>query len=314
MFILITFYAYLNLFLNKFTPTLILSSTYFLFINPTNHFIIRQIESFAFQAILFYLIIGIISWYLKKKQTIFASLISSILIIYHICPTLYPTHNNLQKNGDLTFTIAHCNVYKPNQQKEALVRDILKHNPDIIGFQEVNTQWSIHLEAELKANYPYYFLQPTENVYGMALFSKYPLTDTLSLIIQNKVNIVATVTVRNKKVTLIASHVPSPMTPRKTITRTKHLADLLYIAINQAHPVILLADYNTVPWASELRDFQRNGFIPSHYGFLPTYPEWFFGAIIPIDHIYHSNQINCLNYYSIKATGSDHYALIGQYQ
>jgi len=45
----------------------------------------------------------------------------------------------------------------------------------------------------------------------------------------------------------------------------------------------------------------------------PTFPAWFKFAAIPIDHIFHSQDMLCTNFSTIKTTDSDHYGILGEY-
>ena len=61
---------------------------------------------------------------------------------------------------------------------EALLVEILEHNPDIVCFQEVQKKIWPHLLEVLQSTYPYYHPKTIpQNHYGTAIISKYPILE-----------------------------------------------------------------------------------------------------------------------------------------
>lgn len=73
-------------------------------------------------------------------------------------------------------TLLNANVLATNRHADSLLALVSAHQPDILITLESNLWWQQQLSV-LESDYPYTLLCPLENLYGMHLYSRLPLSD-----------------------------------------------------------------------------------------------------------------------------------------
>jgi len=68
-----------------------------------------------------------------------------------------------------------ANVYTQNMEHDKLLSYILSETPDVIVLLEVNRRWMNALDT-LRASYPFYIEAPSSDNFGIAFYSKLPVS------------------------------------------------------------------------------------------------------------------------------------------
>jgi endonuclease/exonuclease/phosphatase (EEP) superfamily protein YafD len=211
-----------------------------------------------------------------------------------------------------------CNVYQFNKQRRALLDLIRRTMPDIVFLLEVDKPWVDDCQ-ELKETHPHTLLNPLSNTYGLAFYSKLPLTDAMiNFLIEDDVpSIETTLTLRSgQKVKLFGLH-PRPPRPQDGPS-TKRDAELIQIAIKSKEtdlPTVVIGDLNDVAWSHTTRHFRRiSGLLDPRIGRgpTPTFPVWPPFMRFPIDHIFHSRSLRIAEMRRLDDVGSDHFPLFAR--
>ena len=197
----------------------------------------------------------------------------------------------------------------------AAVRDLITRlDPDLVALVETTRAWLDALEP-LHDTYPYRVSQPREGHNGIALFSRFPLSDQEVIAIARPDNptIKAQVRLRDRALTVIATHPLSPIGAGQSRTRNRQLAALPRLSGHGATPVLLLGDLNVSPWSSHFRRLLRDSGLrdsSAGRGLYPTWPVHLPMFLIPIDHILHSTDLMILDKRTGPSVGSDHYPVL----
>lgn len=290
---------------------LILLNLVLIVVYTPSHFYFEMIQSMAFQimlviAALFVLFIGF-----KKWVGALSSMLALGLLFSQI--PLWSEDANLDGN----VKIAHFNVLKHNQSYLQTIDAALSSNADFLSFNEVTPEWECQLIDELRDSYPYYISQLADNnSFGIAVFSKTPIQDTTIHYwgSENIPTLSGNIHLLGTKVHFVAAHTIPPVTKENYSLRNNHLHDIkLYLrSIDGAK--ILVGDLNAVSWSPAIKTLRAESqVLDSRKSWLPTYPSWASLIAIPIDHIFHSQEIYCTDFYTIKSTNSDHYGIVGEY-
>ena len=106
---------------------------------------------------------------------------------------------------------------------------------------------------------------------------------------------------------------PSPTEPGDTHRRNRQLDHVAVTVEDTARPLIVVSDLNTSPWSPHFRDLLtatglRNA--AAGQGWIPTWPTWFWPALIPIDHVLVRGPLGVEDLERGPDAGSDHYPLI----
>jgi endonuclease/exonuclease/phosphatase (EEP) superfamily protein YafD len=278
------------------------------------YWMLSLVKAFAMQIMAAIVLITLI-WLLRRKFRFALLGLCSILTISSMMPPLINMESgDGQYNEGLR--IAHFNVLKSNENYWATIRAAKDTNADFISFQEVNKSWQEALTEELAEAYPYCFALPQEACcYGIAVFSKHPLSDVEDFYTGTLPNIRGDMTVNGTKVHFVTSHTPAPTSHQRHTQRNQHIRQVASHLDDIAGPKVAIGDFNSVPWDSAITEFKRVTLLKdSRKTLTPTYPAYLKIAQIPLDYIFHSEELTCLDFTSIEGTSSDHLGILGTYR
>ena len=205
---------------------------------------------------------------------------------------------------------------------------------DILCLQEVHTYAEFQqpaLREVFRSLYPYMIIND-----GEAIFSKYPVRQISRKTFDAGGNefSINEVTVKDKVITLVNCHLQSTgissIRNRKSVSGAMAMGSTLESsssaranqaleirksvesAIAEGRDVIVLGDMNSVPGSKTYRIFQeglQDCFLEAGYGWGATYREGIPG-LLRIDHIFHSEGLECIECQVLSEDMSDHKAVM----
>lgn len=276
-------------------------------------FPLALLRSYAIQFAILALLIGLILLIKQKFKLLFLNIISILVFI-----SIFGNSINYQNETPLLLSdisIAHFNVLKANKNYKKTIDAAIKSNADFLSFQEVDYKWLNELANSLLETYPYYkAITLNESSYGIAVFSKIKLENVNEIYLGELPNISGDICAKNDTLHFITSHTASPTYYSRFKQRNEHIKDIAEY-VNSIHkPVIAIGDYNCVPWDKAMIDFRNETHLAdSRKSLCTTFPSNIKIAQIPIDYIFHSDELKCTSFGSIKSTSSDHYGILGKY-
>jgi len=191
------------------------------------------------------------------------------------------------------------------------------HQPDVLVTLESDQWWQDKLQR-LEAEMPYSVKCPLDNLYGMHVYSRLPLSEQeiCYLVEQDVPSIHLALTLRSgDKVRAHFLH-PAPPSPTENAESTERDAELVIVARSIAkskQPVIVTGDLNDVAWSATTRLFRKiSGLLDPRVGrgafntFHVDYPfaRW------PLDHLFHSEHFTLCDIQRLPSIGSDHFPLL----
>lgn len=289
--------------------------TYF----PQNYLFMLA-KSFNIQIMIGSIILGIFLFYKKKWLIASSCFLCSIILFTYINSHLNllnsdPVSHSLPiEKGREEMIIASFNVLMSNTNYNSTIESALASQADLISFQEIDENWVKELEKKLKDQYPYYELVPQHNLYGIGLFSKYPLENIKVLNFGNVPSISATIYMQNSPIHFICSHLGSPGSYGGYSVRNQQMEDIKQYLDPISYSIIAIGDYNATPWDATIIDFKKQTQLQdSRKNLCATFPTAFWPVMIPLDYIFHSNDIQCLEFKTVENGNSDHKGIVGKY-
>jgi endonuclease/exonuclease/phosphatase (EEP) superfamily protein YafD len=275
------------------------------FLDLFSHFRVQYLIGLA--------ILGALLLVMRRRKTAIMFLGFACVNLLLILPLYFGGRNTLPQGGHNTLRAMLLNVNTRLGDSERVKRVIRDADPDILVLEEISSQWMADL-AWLTNSHPYCLTQPREDNFGIGLFSKFPLAESVVAYIGSAEvpSILATINTGQTNLRVIATHPLPPVGRGYSRWRNEQL-DQLPEHVQSSLPLILLGDLNISPWSyhfrrllkrTELRDSSQG------YGVQPTWPNYNPLLRIPIDHCLHSMHIVIIDRSIGPDVSSDHYPVI----
>ncbi|HET9031446.1 MAG TPA: endonuclease/exonuclease/phosphatase family protein [Dokdonella sp.] len=218
---------------------------------------------------------------------------------------------------DNALVVLTSNVLGPNRESKKLIDLVRANSPDILVTLESNAWWQEQLD-QLGSDFPHAIKCPLENLYGMHVYSRLPLSDSrIEYLVETGIpSIHACVTLRSGQP--VSAHFlhPSPPNPQFNDQSSERDAELVMVAKRVAEndkPTIVCGDLNDVAWSSTTRLFRKlSGLLDPRVGrgmFNTFHADWWFMRW-PLDHLFHSNHFTLTKLCRLPSIGSDHFPLL----
>ena len=214
-----------------------------------------------------------------------------------------------------------CNVLTPNRNAQALVDLVLQQQPDVLVTLETDTWWQLQLQP-LESHYPHRIACPLDNLYGMHVYSRLPLSDsTISYLVEPDVpSIHTSVHVTPSLVVRMHFLHPAPPSPTENEESTERDVELLMVAKSlqeETGPVIVTGDLNDVAWSPTTRMFRKISRLLDPRvgrGMFNSFHAQYFFARWPLDHFFHSDHFQVVHVERLPSIGSDHFPVLLEVQ
>lgn len=219
------------------------------------------------------------------------------------------------KDGDapyIRFIIS--NVYQYNRKSEKLLKEISRHEADVMVFLETDRWWEEQLTAAFGGEYPHTLLHPLENTYGMLMYSKHPLKDAeIRFLIKEGIpSMLVTIEHPVHDVRFYSIH-PEPPVPTENPRSTERDMEMLKVAkeaVKETLPTVVGGDLNDVAWSYTTARFLEvsklydprigRGMFSTFNAHYPLIWRW------PLDHLFCSDHFTLNRIRCLRHVGSDH--------
>jgi endonuclease/exonuclease/phosphatase (EEP) superfamily protein YafD len=230
---------------------------------------------------------------------------------YHPLP-LPPTRSSNHDLRVITF-----NVLGDNTEGTKVLAWLEAQEADVVIITEYNPQWIASLRP-LEKQLPHTYLQAGYANFGLAIYSKHPLTEKKreTFCSARTPCLTAKIIVRGVPLKIFAVHPLSPVTKNEFALRNEYLHNLANEVAKSSAPVLVAGDFNVSAFSSYFANFSKRTKLADAAqgrGFHPTYDQYnpLFG--IAIDHILHSPEITCVNFQVGPHLGSDHNPILADF-
>jgi len=230
------------------------------------------------------------------------------------------------------FSLMQVNVFKFNQQHDALLREINEYKPDIITIAEATPEWRDALKGltEEKDGWPYIIDQAKPGSNGMMVLSRYEFTQQESLYpaTESHPALLFRIAFNGTDILIASLHPLSPVSQERFKHRDNYLSGIA-TSLQQAQDgaVIVAGDMNATMYTPSYKSFLRKTGLRNlrnGRGLYPTWPVYVplptrFKAEnltiphllrIPIDHVLYKGHVAPVSFKTLPAIGSDHLATL----
>ena len=242
----------------------------------------------------------------------------------HFCWLLMPPDRAEQTTSAADLTVTAVNVLIHNLEHSKIADALQEISADVIAVTELSPDLCDLLTNRLADSHPHVAAEPHLGAFGVAIFSKHPLSDVELLgTVSTGTSLLATVHQDDQSYRIAAVHPFSPMTPNTFRIRNEHLA-LVSSAVESNHqdhpedPFIAIGDFNLTPWSPHFRAFQQSTelrHVAEGWGIEPT---WYareqktFPFGLALDHCMVSPELKYVSHELGPFVSSDHLPLTVQ--
>ena len=257
------------------------------------------------------------NWHFFILFALAASLLYQLYLIFPYTPVAKKqTIQYVGDDNDDNLSILVSNVLMDNTGYQDLIDLVRFKDPDILLTLESDRKWEEKL-AVLELTYRHTVKIPLENLYGMHLYSKFPLKDikVRYLIATDIPSIHGKLKLINGQMVTIHCLHPRPPSPNESKTSTNRDAELLLVGkeIDENDKLVLVfGDLNDVAWSRTTKLFQKmSGLMDPRRGrgFFNTYNANHKLLRWPLDHVFHSDDFTLVAMERERNIGSDHFPM-----
>lgn len=234
-----------------------------------------------------------------------------------LCRKEVVTYSPNQRGASDHLRVMTVNVLESNRRSKTLLQTIQTERPDILIAVETDNWWMKELD-DLGDLYPHVLRCPLDNLYGMLVYSVWPLEqENIEYLIEPEVPSMHfdVVMPSGRKIQMHCLH-PAPPSPTENDKSVNRDAELVLVARrikDQDGPTIVAGDLNDVAWSSTTRLFRKisglvdprvgRGMFNSFHAKIP-FLRW------PLDHLFHSQHFALKEIKRLPAFGSDHFPFL----
>jgi endonuclease/exonuclease/phosphatase (EEP) superfamily protein YafD len=210
------------------------------------------------------------------------------------------------------------NLHTQNERSDLVLKYLQDADADIIMLLEVNDRWMVAMQP-LRTNYSQVLAEPREDNFGIALFSRLPLTNSevLELGHSEVPSIATTISVGGQEIFLLGTHPLPPGSAAYARRRNDQLQGIAALVRRHGPAVVVLGDLNCTPWSPYFSDLLRDGGLKTaspQRGLFGSWPAWLPFGRIPLDHGLVSPNLRVIEKRLGPPVGSDHLPLMVELQ
>ncbi len=202
------------------------------------------------------------------------------------------------------------NVKTANKRYTDTISFLNKVNADLVLLEEVDESWLAALKI-LETRYPHSIAVARGDNFGIALFSRWPLTSSkfINLGDAGVPAVQALIDTPQGELMVLGVHTLPPINLEYVTERDRQLAAIPELIGQSGRPALLLGDLNTTPWSAHFRRLLDNSGLKDcglGFGVQPTWPTSNWMLLIPIDHCLNSSRVRIADKFTGPDLGSDH--------
>ena len=231
----------------------------------------------------------------------------SILIL--AMPIAFPADQPRTRADSIGVSAAAVNLLYSNPSAEPAAAELALLDPDLLVFSEFTHRHAIALGTHpLSDRYPYQINDARPFANGMALWSKYPLSELDRPASRNR-TIEAIFDGPDGPLQVFGVHPPTPVFDHDLWQRD--LAALADQAAGTGMPTLMLGDFNASYWHPAFRSMLDHGLVDAHtangHGWSTSWPtDEIIPAFVRLDHALTGNGLVATGVADFDVPGSDH--------
>ena len=269
------------------------------------------LANFRFQLALGLIAVGVVYFFGFGRWTAFIFIALGAVNAFMVAP-LY-LDNPAPAASETTLTIVSYNVGAGSADQQEVIDYVGERSPDLVFFLESTEEW-VNAMPTAGTGYAVGNQIPEDRAYGITVLGDgVTVVELLELGTTDDPVMRVQATIDDQQVAVFAVHPRPPDSEGTTEARDTLFAELADLISQEPMPVVVIGDFNATPWSYVFRDFSSDtGLVNSQNGFglSATWPSTLPVALIPLDHMLHSDSLTTVTREVGPDLGSDHLPLL----
>lgn len=219
----------------------------------------------------------------------------------------------IKKDDRADFSVLHFNVKENNKNVQEVANAALNSGADVLSFQEVHENTLNIIDKTVSPSYPYHLSDISIKGFGMAVYSKYPIEQRNVIVEKNFPILTGVIQVGDRAFHFISATTSTPTNEKDFDAQRRQFKFMADYANKIDSPLVVMGDMNSVPWSAQIEGFVKETKLrDSRKDLAGTFPA---NSIfqIPIDYIFHSDDISCISFGTLAQSTSNHLGIMGNY-
>lgn len=293
----------------------------FLCINPLEWSILHSFEKFSFWLVLGLLSLGLVFFMLNLNKLMFVSFGACAIACLFMNARFDIPLKPAEMDDSPTLRVSYFHIKDSSFQLGALSKQITTKQPHLIALTANNNQLtSDFIHHTTMAGYPHHQQFWASSKERIDIFSIFPLQNMKTISHGNTSSVVGQVVIQANSTTrtlgLISSFLPAPENDQLAVKACEEFEFYLQQTQKDNTPLLLLGDFNRIPWSSELANIrQQSGLYCSNRSILAHTANTKLPYLyIPTEQIFHSSHLRCIEFETEKIGPNDQFGIFGTYQ
>ena len=282
-----------------------------------NIMVFRLLSRYSVQIMLAFLALGLLLLALQQQTLMFASLGCCAALCIFLKSSAGIDFRRDSPTSAPAIKVTHINLSAITEDYNLIFTALRNNEADIVSLQEMTPDWNRLISDSLRQWYPYQARHIGFSMDGLAIFSRFPIVskDTFYCGETPILSAIAEID-STHRVAIISSYLSPPLYSG-AYKHLKEQLDTMNNYINrQIYPTIIAGDFNLVVWSDEISKFRHTSHLAnSRLNFVPNYQNGHLRLFdVPIDHIFFSRGLRCLDFETIGNPTIPHIGISGLYQ
>ncbi len=271
--------------------------------------LLKRIAAHAIQIMILLLAAGLFFFATNQKRLLFTAFGCVAALCLHFKQVANINLIRPIKTSEPSLMIAQASTTDLAEHWQSSIESLIRTEADVLSIQEVTPDWEELLTDRLTHDYPHRALNTRIDIFGSAIFSKFPLTRVDTLYLTDVPHLKATIELTQGRQTQVYCVNTNPPLFRRSLVQLRNQLQGLSSDIGQTRlPSIALGNFNLDQFADEIQNFRAaSGLLDSRKTMSPS-------LNTPTDHIFYSRSFECLRFSNLYDTGSVRIGIIGEYQ
>ncbi|MBK8517742.1 MAG: endonuclease/exonuclease/phosphatase family protein [Saprospiraceae bacterium] len=270
--------------------------------------IAESIQDHLVHILFFLLISGILGLVINNNIILYSSFGCAAALALFLKNASNSELKNPASNKEDKFILAHVNlsVITNDSVVSTLFNDI---DIDAISFQEFTPDWAAAMPLLIDSAFKYHIQDVRVDLYGKAVYSKYPVVESDSLFYDDIPNVDLKI-LKNNKIYRVVSSYMTPALDNLSRTKAKSQFKILERRVsNHADNIIVSGEFNQVYWSSDILSFRnKTGLLNSRRNINPS------SFKMPYDHIFYSSDMECYQFLELNDLQGNHIGCKASFQ